>query len=478
MLLFNVATGLALALTVSSSPDVGAEWVPASAGMTESSAGMTIRVARVAADGGWRGSDGGWCGDRLLPGRGGRVGSRLRGNDGSGAGVAVGGAGMTESGAEPIRVLSADYTIDFPNHVVLTVEAESQSVITGVTLHYKLGGRPVRAYGYPDFRPGNRVSADFVIETGGGRFLPSGVDIEYHYVIEDAEGNSVHSPGFSLEYKDPSYEWHRYRQGVLEVLWHDRPKSTVVAVANRVSERLESVRRLLGLTDVGPMKAVIVNGPREARRSFPVVSRTATAGHLYGGFAFGDLDVFVLGGLGVDGMVHEMTHLLIDEALSSPWARIPAWLNEGLAMYFESGSQGRASTVERAARRGELVPFRSMESVPGRPDDVRLFYAQSWSFVDHLMTAHGERRMSDLLAALADGEDIRRAVIDVYGTTLEGLEEEWKAGIPGAEPSGPTTNPGVWGTSAIITGAVSVAVAAGLLRWVRGAMKHDRDPGN
>jgi hypothetical protein len=341
-----------------------------------------------------------------------------------------------------------------------------------------LGGRPVRAYGYPDFKPGNRVSADFVIETGGGRFLPSGVDIEYHYVIEDAEGNSFHSPGFSLEYKDPSYEWRRYRQGVLEVLWHDRPKSTVVAVANRVSERLESVRRLLGLTDVRPMKAVIVNGPREARRSFPVVSRTATAGHLYGGFAFGDLDVFVLGGLGVDGMVHEMTHLLIDEALSSPWARIPAWLNEGLAMYFESGSQRRASTVERAARRGELVPFRSMKSVPGRPDDVRLFYAQSWSFVDHLMTAHGERRMSDLLAALADGEDIRRAIIDVYGTTLEGLEEEWKAGIPGAEPSGPTTNPGVWGSSALITGAVSVAVAAGLLRWVRGAMKHDREPGN
>ena len=377
---------------------------------------------------------------------------------------------------EPIKVLSTDHSIDFPDEVVLTVEAESQSEITEVTLYYRLGNRTIRVYGYPDFEPSTRVSADFVIDTDGGSFLPSGVDITYHYVIKDAEGNTFQSPDFSLEYKDPAYEWHRYRHGVIEVLWHDRPRDTVVAVAGSVSERLESVQGLLGLTDVGPMKAVIVNGSREARRSFPVVSGTATTSHLYGGFAFGDLDVFVLGGLDVDGMVHEMTHLLIDEALSSPWARIPPWLNEGLAMYFESGPRGRDAIVARAARSDGLIPLRNMERIPGRPSDVRLFYAESWSLVNHMMTTHGERRMAELLAALANGDGIRKAVIGVYGTTLEGLEEEWKAGIPGVSTLVPTPNPGVWGTSAIITGAVAIAIAAVVIRWVRNAISPHEGP--
>ncbi len=371
---------------------------------------------------------------------------------------------------EPIKVLSVDHDIDFPDEVVLRVEAESQSEITEVTLYYKLGGRTVRVYGYPDFEPSTRVSADFVIDTDGGSFLPTGVEIEYHYVIKDAEGNTFQSPDLSLEYKDPAYDWQRYRHGAIEVLWHDRPRDNVVAVANTVSERLRSVKELLGLTDVEPMKAVIVNGSREARRSFPVVSRTATTGHLYGGFAFGDLDVFILGGLDVDGMIHEMTHLLIDEALSSPWARIPSWLNEGLAMYFESGPRGRDSTVASASRRDGLISLRTMERIPGRPSDVRLFYAQSWSLVNHIMTTHGEQRMAELLAALANGDSIRMAAIDVYGTTLEGLEEEWKAGIPGASTSAPAPNPGVWGTSALITGAVAIAITAVVVRWVRNAM--------
>jgi hypothetical protein len=375
---------------------------------------------------------------------------------------------------EPIKVLSANHSIDFPDEVVLTVEVESQSVITEVTLYYRLGSRTIRVYGYPDFEPDTRVSADFVIDTDGGSFLPSGVDIQYHYVIKDADGNTFQSPDFSLEYKDPAYDWHRYRHGALEILWHDRPRDTVVAVANTVSERLESVKELLDLTDVEPMKAVIVNGSREASRSFPVVSRTATTGHLYGGFAFGDLDVFVLGGLDVDGMIHEMTHLLIDEALSSPWARIPPWLNEGLAMYFESGPRGRDATVARAARSDGLIPLRDMERIPGRPNDVRLFYAQSWSLVDHMMAAHGERRMAELLAAVAKGDPIRKAVIDVYGTTLEGLEEDWKAGISGASTPVPTPNPGVWGTSAIITGAMAIAITAVVVRWVRNAVAKDQ----
>ena len=177
--------------------------------------------------------------------------------------------------------------------------------------------------------------------------------------------------------------------------------------------------------------------------------------------------MFVLVGLDPNGIVHEMTHLLIAEAIDSPFARIPSWLNEGLAMYFESGTRGRDATVSSAADQGRLLPLRSMGNVPGRPEDVRLFYAQSWSIVTHMMDAHGEERMSTLLYAIDDGQPIEDALPAVYGMTLNELQREWQDGIGERSISGATVDPGTFGTALIIAGAVAVAMFVILFRWVQ-----------
>ena len=145
-------------------------------------------------------------------------------------------------------------------------------------------------------------------------------------------------------------------------------------------------------------------------------------------------------------------------------------------MYFESGPRGRDTTVVRAARHDGLIPLRNMNRNPGRPDEIRLFYAQSWSLVDYMMTVHGEQRMAKLLAAIAKGDPIREAIIEVYGTTLEGLEEWWKAGLPTVSTSASTPNTGIGGMSVLITGVVAIGIAAVSAVWVRNAISHDQDP--
>ena len=368
---------------------------------------------------------------------------------------------------EVIRVISNSHSIEFPNEVVLNLEAEADSQIMEVTLFYQLGRQTTRIYGYPSFARSNRVNADFRIETSGSNYIPSGVDIEYYYFIRDAEGNELETERFSLEYKDPGYEWQSFRQGGLIVLWHDRPFRAVQTAAHHVNDRLREVRELLALQETPPMKAVILNSSREAGRSFPVVSATATRGHLYGGFAFGELDVFVLAGLDRDSMIHEMTHLLMDEALDSPLAKVPAWLNEGLAMYFETHSGGREATVSRAAGRGELLPLRSMGAVPGIPSDVRLFYAQSWSLVDYMMNTYGDQSMSALLGALNEGRSIDEAVRIAYGMDINELENRWKTSLSGRPSKDAQINPGLIGTSFLVAGSVVVTSVALLIRWLR-----------
>ena len=198
------------------------------------------------------------------------------------------------------------------------------------------------------------------------------------------------------------------------------------------------------------------------------MSDAATAGHLYGGFAYGAFDVFVLVGLGREGMIHEMTHLLIDDALTSPLGRLPAWLNEGLAMYFEGPNSWRERTVQDAYHRGQLMPLRSMGATPGVPSDVRRFYAQSWSVVDFMVEAYGMERMSALLGAIDSGMDTDEAVRVAYDMSLDELESRWKRQLGGDVIERLPADPGTVGTSFIIGGAVVVALTAVLFRWLRG----------
>ena len=369
---------------------------------------------------------------------------------------------------EPIRLVASSHQVDFPVQVTFSMQAEADTQISEVTLFYRAGRDNARTYGYPSFTPATRVNADFSIKTDGANYLPSGTDIEYFYSIRDKNGNVFETETFWVEYKDPSFEWQRLELQDLTILWHDRPRSRVDLVGAEVEMRLIEVKRLLGLEDMRPMNAVIVNTAREAARSFPFVSGAASKGHVYGGFAFGQYDVFVLAGLTTDGIMHEMTHLLVDEALGYARARVPSWLNEGLAMYFESGSRGREKTVTGAARAERLSPLRSMGKVPGRPGDVRLFYAQSWSFVKQLMDVYGADRMSVLLDSLKGGKRIDKALPPAYRVPPDGPERNWKAEVRRGS-SVTRVDPGSLGTSVIIGGAGAVAIVAAIMRWFRHA---------
>ena len=175
----------------------------------------------------------------------------------------------------------------------------------------------------------------------------------------------------------------------------------------------------------------------------------------------------MLGSLSVDGMVHEMTHLYVDEAIEGPGVRMPSWLNEGLAMYFESGPRGRDRELARAAVGNRLIPLRSMGAVPGRPDEIRTFYAQSWSIVTYLFDSYGEERMSDLLAEIGDGAPVSIAVQTVYGKGLEEIDADWRNGLARRTGLFPRPDPGTFGTSMLIGAAMATAMLVVGFRWLR-----------
>lgn len=365
-----------------------------------------------------------------------------------------------------IEVVATTHDVDFPEEIVFHLEAEAPTTITEVTLFYRLAGGEVQVYGYPSFSPDRRVTADFTLKTDGSSYIPSGVDIQYFYRITDAAGNMLETEPTSLRYLDPRFDWQTLEVGDLVVVWHDVSEERVRRVATQADEALAAVKELFNVDDVSPKKVVVVNSSREARTVFPTISQTATQSHLFGGFAFGRFDLFVQSGLSLNTMVHEATHLMLDEAVSSPLAQVPAWLNEGLAMYFEPSVISSESTIARAKREGRLIPLRNMDSVPGRPADVSLFYGQARSLVRFMMESYGPDHMTALLGALNEGEGIDEAIPLVYGLTLDEMEQQWAGGVVAAPSQIARLDPGTVATSALLTAAAVFAAVVTLFKWL------------
>ena len=367
-----------------------------------------------------------------------------------------------------VEVLSSTHRIEFPERIVIQLTADASEDIRSVRIFYRVGEANSQVYAYPkSFDNSGLLSASFDIRTGSGAFIPQGVDIEYYYVFADSQGREIESDRFSFPFLDRRYNWKGIEFEDFTLYWHNRSERAVRSVGADVSLRMRRVKQVLGLDGDYNFKAVIINDRAEAARSFPPVSQTSQDIALFGGFAMGSHGALVLAGLNHDGLVHELTHLMVDEALGTRNRRIPAWLNEGIAMYFEPHGHQRQSEVRRAFARGSLIPLRHMGSVPGRPRDVHLFYSQSASIVGFMADSFGEDRLSALFRAIGEGESVEDALVSTYGLSTEQLDGAWRAHLSGQKSILEVADPGSLGTSAIIGGALLATATAATVGWIK-----------
>jgi len=119
---------------------------------------------------------------------------------------------------------------------------------------------------------------------------------------------------------------------------------------------------------------------------------------------------------------HECVHHIIRVHAGS----IPAWLDEGLAMYLLLGMPKRyAQTLKKAVAHGAFIPFDLLEK-PFSLLDRRLkdlAYAQGCAMVRHLEISYGRSRLRSLLTALGRGDNLAQALRPL-GLNMYLLEKE------------------------------------------------------
>jgi len=208
-----------------------------------------------------------------------------------------------------------------------------------------------------------------------------------------------------------------------------RFEQQVLDELERAYDRLDD---LLGLRP-GRRIDVIVYDPSIFDAQFAGRFRFAAAGFYNGVIAIRG-DVVVSHQL-ARVLHHELVHAAFDAA--SPSMILPAWMNEGVAEWFEARatskrqlSAGEQGYLLRAANAGMLLPIDSL-SAPSfagfGPEAASLAYLQSYGMIAWLSQNFGEKSLARFIEAVLRSRSIERAMSRIYRMSVYDLEDRFMA---------------------------------------------------
>ena len=128
---------------------------------------------------------------------------------------------------------------------------------------------------------------------------------------------------------------------------------------------------------------------------------------------------------------HELGHIIFREFVGFK-ARVPAWFEEGVAMYQEKAKRwGSHDLVRKAIEDGTFKPLNELSLMRVRARTnmalVKLFYAESASVVNFMINEFGEQKFVRLCRKLKDGKPFSWAVDSVYVRfkNVDDLNDAW-----------------------------------------------------
>ncbi len=123
---------------------------------------------------------------------------------------------------------------------------------------------------------------------------------------------------------------------------------------------------------------------------------------------------------------HEYTHILLHQAVKGHF--LPRWLNEGLAMHYESDVWRIPDDIRltKAFFTHSLLPLDLISwYFPSSRERAELAYSQSLDVVTYIIKEHGYESLKQLIREIASGHDIDTAMLNSLGIDTHSLEREW-----------------------------------------------------
>jgi len=332
--------------------------------------------------------------------------------------------------AGPINCTSS-VTARFPLQLTFSLSAESTAKITGARLHYATTREtfvPAVSETVIDFTPDTGIDVSWswdMRKTGG---LPPGAGISYWWTLQDAAGNTAETEPAVFTFADDRSTWQDITEGNVTLYWYQGDESFTTDL---MASAQDALGRLEEATGARLMRnaAIYIYGSTRDLQGAMIFPQEWT-----GGVAYTDYGIIALGigpenlAWGVRSIAHELTHMVVHQMTYNPYSGLPAWLEEGLAMYAEGPLESRfVYYLQNAVSAEALIPVRTLSSpFSTDPDKALLSYAQSYSLVEYLVETYGQPEMLDLLTDFREGKGYEFALDAVYGLDMESLNAAWR----------------------------------------------------
>jgi len=371
----------------------------------------------------------------------------------------------------------------FPQGLLFHLVASSDAMITDVRLRYQIRPEGALTSVVPEFESSANIDITFTLEGNNPPrlYLPPGTAVDYFWEIEDAAGNAFSTERATVVYDDIRFPWRLLTAGVINLHWYQGSEDFAQEMLEVAQRTIEDMSALLGAQVEFPIHVWAYANPSDMQAALIQESESYERRIITAGARVSKDTVLILNsGAALDTLRHELAHVVNAVAGEGPFGSLPAWLDEGTAVLAqEEDPFGYHVALERAVASGDVLSVPSISSPPGDPNNVILFYGQSWSLVSYLIDTYGPEKFAQLFATFKAGATTDDALSEVYGFNQRGLEDGWRQslGLPPLErpEGGPTESPAGTGGPAqsnddgssgllvgLIAGLVALAAVVGI----------------
>ena len=273
-------------------------------------------------------------------------------------------------------------------------------------------------------------SAEYVWDTADRHVTPN-TRLTYAWRATDGGEVRVSSEGTLLYDDDRSgLDWRSARLGEATVHWYGSAEPIARDLGGLAADGAANAESLLGHEMAGAVDIFVYDSQDDFFGALGPGAREWTGAATYPGLR----TIFMSLTAGNQAyrartLVHEVTHVVFNDATDNPFHEPAKWLNEGLASWAESQSAAEErSEVEFEAANGGLFAFEAIaEQFPIRERGARLAYAQGATMVDMIVAEHGREAIGRIAEAYRDGASDSEAILDGTGLTADQLYGEFYA---------------------------------------------------
>jgi len=322
---------------------------------------------------------------------------------------------------------------DFPKGIIFKLDFESEEPVKEVRFRYAIAPDGSRAYGVPECAGVTSVQCTFDLKSTASNFLIPGVEITYFWEITDQAGRTVETDPDRCMYQDDRFDWRSLSEDGLTVWFYAGSEDDMRSLLSVGQDTLTRMGSLLGTEVDFPVKVFVYDSAEDMQPVLLAGQLSPEHGVItLGEVVVSDTAVVAHDAYAPDILRHELSHIVMRNAVKGPFSNLPAWLEEGVAVYGQSQPLAdMKSALEAAIKSNRPFTIRSLSSasVGESGGSVGLFYGQSYSVVRFLIDDYGEEKFRELLAAFREGNRTDDALMQVYGFDQDGLENAWRRSV-------------------------------------------------